>query len=77
MPVVAHIMLALVYLTASALGAVALHVYEIVPPVTAGIIGGVAAIGLLQIHSLLARSGQSGLDKDMFEMQVMWGLISA
>ena len=69
MPVVAHIMLALVYLTASALGAVALHVYEIVPPVTAGIIGGVAAIGLLQIHSLLARSGQSGMDKDMFEMR--------
>jgi cyclic-di-GMP phosphodiesterase TipF (flagellum assembly factor) len=69
MPVVAHIMLALVYVTASALGAVALHVYQIVPPVTAGIIGGISALGLLQIHSLIARSGQSGMDKDLFEMR--------
>ncbi len=69
MPVVAHIMLALVYLTASALGAVALHVYEIVPPVTAGIIGGIAAIGCLQIHSLLARSGGGVRERDLFDLK--------
>ncbi|MEQ1781047.1 MAG: EAL domain-containing protein [Hyphomonadaceae bacterium] len=62
-------MLALVYLTASALGAVALHVYEIVPPVTAGIIGGIAAIGSLQIHSLLARSGGGVREQDLFDLK--------
>ena len=62
-------MLALVYVTASALGAVALHVYQIVPPVTAGIIGGVAALGLLQIHSLIARSGQGGVADDIYELR--------
>lgn len=69
MPVVAHIMLALVYLTASALGAVALHVYQIVPPVTAGIIGGVSALALLQLHTLIARSGGGVREQDLFELK--------
>lgn len=69
MPVVAHIMLALVYLTASALGAVALHVNAIVPPAVAGLIGAVAALSALQIHSLIARSSSAGKDDELFQIK--------
>lgn len=62
-------MLALVYLTASALGAVALHTYQIVPPVMAGIIGGVSALALLQLHTLIARSGGGVREQDLFELK--------
>jgi 4-hydroxybenzoate polyprenyltransferase len=57
MPVVAHIMLALVYVTASALGAVALSVNGIVPPVTAAIIGATSALAMIQIHMAVSRMG--------------------
>ena len=69
MPVVAHIMLALVYVTASVLGAVALHVNGNVPLVTAGIIGAVAAIAAMQVHSVLARMGQGKANDELYEVR--------
>jgi cyclic-di-GMP phosphodiesterase, flagellum assembly factor TipF len=62
MPVVAHIMLALVYLTASAVGAVALNRYMGVETVTAGLIGAAGALALAQLHMALSRLGDGGND---------------
>ena len=59
MPAFAHIMLALVYVTAAALGAVALTQYFGFDRVTAGLIGSVAGILLIQLHMALTRSGVS------------------
>jgi cyclic-di-GMP phosphodiesterase TipF (flagellum assembly factor) len=68
MPVVAHIMLALVYVTASALGAVALSVNGIVQPVTAAIIGATSALAMIQIHMAVSRMGGS-TDAEIFELR--------
>lgn len=63
-------MLALVYITASALGAVALYVNQIVPPVTAGIVGATAALALVQIHMLASRLGGGGkVAAELFELR--------
>ena len=62
-------MLALVYLTASAVGAVALQAYGIFPPVVAGLIGAVAGLSALQIHTLIARSSSSGADDELFKIK--------
>jgi cyclic-di-GMP phosphodiesterase TipF (flagellum assembly factor) len=70
MPVIAHIMLALVYVTASAVGAVALHEYLAYEPVIAGIIGGGGALALIQIHMALSRiGGDSQVEKRLFEVK--------
>jgi len=61
-------MLALVYVTASALGAVALHVNGIVPPVTAAIIGATGALAMIQIHMAVSRM-RGGSDEEMFQLR--------
>ena len=62
-------MLALVYLTASALGAVALQYYSIFPPEVAGLIGAVAGLSALQVHTLIARSSNSGSADELFQVK--------
>lgn len=62
-------MLALVYLTASAVGAVALQAYGIFPPVVAGLIGAVAGLSALQIHTLIARSSSNGIEDELVKVK--------
>ncbi len=69
MPVIAHIMLALVYVTASVLGAIALHLYYGFAPITAAIIGATSALALIQLHMALSRLGGGDVDKQLFEMR--------
>lgn len=70
MPVIAHIMLALVYVTASALGAVALYQYYDYEPVMAGVIGAAAALALTQIHMALSRlGGNSEFDHRLYDLK--------
>lgn len=57
MPVIAHIMLALVYITASVVGAVALIQYMAFDTVTASIIGATSSLALIQLHMALSRLG--------------------
>jgi cyclic-di-GMP phosphodiesterase TipF (flagellum assembly factor) len=70
MPAIAHIMLALVYVTASAVGAVALHLY--VPgfdAITAAIIGATCSLAMIQLHMVIARSNPGVSEKDLFEVK--------
>ena len=69
MPAIAHIMLALVYVTASVVGAVALYVNGIVPSVTAGIIGATTALAMVQLHMAISRSTSGVSEKDLFEIK--------
>lgn len=69
MPAIAHIMLALVYVTASVVGAVALYVNGIVPSVTAGIIGATSALAMIQLHMAISRSSSSVSEKDLFAIK--------
>lgn len=69
MPAIAHIMLALVYVTASVVGAVALYVNGIVPSVTAGIIGATTALAMIQLHMAIARSAGGASQKELFEIK--------
>lgn len=61
-------MLALVYVTASALGGIALHVNGIVPPVTAAIIGATGALAMIQIHMAVSRMGGSSKE-ELFQLR--------
>ncbi|MDP3495323.1 MAG: EAL domain-containing protein [Hyphomonadaceae bacterium] len=70
MPVIAHIMLALVYITASVVGAVALYVNGYVPSITAGIIGATSALAMIQLHMAISRAGGGSVsEKDLFEIK--------
>ena len=69
MPAIAHIMLALVYVTASVVGAVALYVNGIVPSVTAGIIGATSALAMIQLHMAISRTSGGVKEKDLFEIK--------
>ncbi|MBK8840262.1 MAG: EAL domain-containing protein [Hyphomonadaceae bacterium] len=69
MPAIAHIMLALVYITASVVGAVALYVNGIVPSVTAGIIGATSALAMIQLHMAISRTSGGVKEKDLFEIK--------
>jgi cyclic-di-GMP phosphodiesterase TipF (flagellum assembly factor) len=69
MPIVAHIMLALVYVTASAVGAVALHQYYAFEPVTAALIGAASALAMIQLHMAASRLGGGDVDKQFFEVR--------
>lgn len=62
-------MLALVYVTASVVGAVALYVNGIVPSVTAGIIGATAALAMIQLHMAIARGSGGVKQKELFEIK--------
>jgi cyclic-di-GMP phosphodiesterase, flagellum assembly factor TipF len=71
MPAIAHIMLALVYITASVFGAAVLITK--VPgfdPITAGLIGAASALALIQLHMAVSRLGGNGnVDKALFDMK--------
>jgi cyclic-di-GMP phosphodiesterase, flagellum assembly factor TipF len=69
MPVIAHIMLALVYATASVLGAVALHQYYAIDPITAALIGAASGLAMIQLHMAVSRLGGGDTDKQLFEMR--------
>jgi cyclic-di-GMP phosphodiesterase TipF (flagellum assembly factor) len=70
MPVIGHIMLALVYITASALGAVALYQYLAYEPVTAALIGAASSLALIQLHMAVSRlGGHEDSDKRFFEVR--------
>jgi len=62
-------MLALVYVTASVVGAVALYVNGFVPSITAGIIGATASLAMIQLHMAIARSTGGVSEKDLFEIK--------
>ena len=63
-------MLALVYITASVLGAVALYVNGIVPSITAGIIGATCALAMIQLHMAASRAGRGSVsEKDLFNLK--------
>lgn len=76
MPVIAHIMLALVYVTASAVGAIALQTYPIpgaaqpIEPLMADMIGAIGAIVLIQLHMALTKAAGGGqADDKIFKME--------
>jgi cyclic-di-GMP phosphodiesterase TipF (flagellum assembly factor) len=69
MPVIAHIMLALVYITASTVGAVALHLYQGFDAITAAIIGATCSLALIQLHMAASRANSSVSEKDIFELK--------
>ncbi len=63
-------MLALVYMTVAGVGAVALNQYYGIELVTAGLIGGAVALGLVQAHMAIARAGGSNAsEKALFELK--------
>jgi cyclic-di-GMP phosphodiesterase TipF (flagellum assembly factor) len=69
MPVIAHIMLALVYITASTVGAVALHLYQGFDAITAAIIGATCSLALIQLHMAASRANSSVSEKDIFDLK--------
>lgn len=72
MPVIAHIMLALVYVTASVVGAVALYTSfpDRIDAITATLIGAATSLALIQLHMALSRlGGGSDTEKQLFEMR--------
>lgn len=70
MPIIAHIMISLVYLTASALGALALVQYYGADPMLAGLAAAAAALACAQLHMAIARTASAGAtDKALFEMK--------
>ncbi|HVY90978.1 MAG TPA: EAL domain-containing protein [Hyphomonadaceae bacterium] len=69
MPVFAHIMLALVYITASVVGAVALHQYYGFDAIMAGVIGATVALAAIQLHMAVSRLGGGDTDKQFFELR--------
>src|SRR5262249_39533699 len=69
MPVFAHIMLALVYITASVVGAVALHQYYGFDAIMAGVIGATVALAAVQLHMAVSRLSGGDVDKQFFELR--------
>ena len=69
MPVIAHIMLALVYITASTVGAVALHLYQGFDAITAAIIGATCSLALIQLHMAVSRGGKGVSEKDIYDLK--------
>lgn len=69
MPAIAHIMLALVYVTASVIGAAALYRYYGFDLTLSGMIGAITAIALIQVHMALARSGGSGAQDRVLDLK--------
>ena len=69
MPVIAHIMLALVYITASTVGAVALHLYQGFDAITAAIIGATCSLALIQLHMAASRASSTVSEKDIFDLK--------
>mgnify|MGYP000627735585 CR=1 FL=1 len=68
MPVFAHVMLALTYATACAVGGVALHRFLGLDLVTACLIASALALALVQIHMAMARSGAARQNDDRFAL---------
>lgn len=62
-------MLALVYITASTVGAVALHLYQGFDAITAAIIGATCSLALIQLHMAASRANSSVSEKDIFDLK--------
>lgn len=62
-------MLALVYITASTVGAVALHLYQGFDAITAAIIGATCSLALIQLHMAASRASSTVSEKDIFELK--------
>jgi cyclic-di-GMP phosphodiesterase TipF (flagellum assembly factor) len=62
-------MLALVYVTASVLGGVALFQYYEVPPLTAALIGATASLAMIQLHALIAKLKSDDNEKELYEIR--------
>lgn len=62
-------MLALVYITASTVGAVALHLYQGFDAVTAAIIGATCSLALIQLHMAASRATSSVSEKDIYDLK--------
>ena len=62
-------MLALVYVTASVLGGVALFQYYDVPPLTAALIGATASLAMIQLHALIAKIKSNDGEKELYEVR--------
>ncbi len=62
-------MLALVYVTASVLGGVALFQYYEVPPLTAALIGATASLAMIQLHALIAKLKSNDAEKELYEIR--------
>ncbi len=62
-------MLALVYITASTVGAVALHLYQGFDAVTAAIIGATCSLALIQLHMAASRASSSVSEKDIYDLK--------
>ncbi len=70
MPIIAHIMIALVYLTGAGLGGLALTQYYGADPALAGLAAVAAALACAQLHMAIARTaGASATEKALFEMK--------
>ena len=62
-------MLALVYITASTVGAVALHLYQGFDAITAAIIGATCSLALIQLHMAASRASSTVSEKDIFDLK--------
>jgi cyclic-di-GMP phosphodiesterase TipF (flagellum assembly factor) len=63
-------MLALVYVTASTVGAVALHLYvKGFDAITAAIIGATCSLALIQLHMAASRASSTVSEKDIFDLK--------
>jgi cyclic-di-GMP phosphodiesterase TipF (flagellum assembly factor) len=69
MPIVAHIMLALVYITAAVFGGVALNRVYLIDPMISGLIAAAGALTAGLIHSVLARSGEGDVGKELYDLK--------
>jgi cyclic-di-GMP phosphodiesterase TipF (flagellum assembly factor) len=69
MPIVAHIMLALVYITAAVFGGVALNRVYLIDPMISGLIAAAGALTAGLIHSVIARSGDGDVGKELYNLK--------
>ncbi len=67
MPIIAHVMLALTYITACIAGGAALHRFLGVDLTIAGLIAAAAGLGCLQFHSILSGNGVGKETDDRFQ----------
>ncbi|MBU6319272.1 MAG: EAL domain-containing protein [Alphaproteobacteria bacterium] len=69
MPVIAHITLALAYITASAVGGVALYRFLAYEPVTAGLVAAAACLAVMQLHMAVSRIGGGEAEREVRKLK--------
>jgi cyclic-di-GMP phosphodiesterase TipF (flagellum assembly factor) len=69
MPVIAHITLALAYITASAVGGVALYRFLAYEPVTAGLVAAAACLAIIQLHMAVSRIGGDEAQREVRKLK--------